>query len=156
MPQGMGLKFLVVGERLLMWMASASYEVEHNGSTMYDTPRILAQLGERDVHVSASSQSNLLTLLIRERVTRLVLSDHTLADSGFNQGGIPSMIQAILDQSGPPRDTKNCDVCHAGGGCVAPVARRFRRCKLVQPERCSRTPTERRTVLCRWRVEELR
>ena len=34
-------------------------------------------------------------------MNRLILSDHTLADLGFNQGGIPSMIQAILDQSGP-------------------------------------------------------
>ena len=52
MPQGMDLKFLVVGTRLLMWMASASYEVEHKGSTMYNTPSILAQLGERDVRMS--------------------------------------------------------------------------------------------------------
>ena len=46
MPQGMDLKFFVVGAHLLMWMASASYEVECNGSTMYDTPLILAQLGK--------------------------------------------------------------------------------------------------------------
>ena len=88
---------------------------------MYDTPCILAQLGKCDVCMyphfakNASSQSNLLTLLIRKHVTRFILSNHTLADLGFNQGGIPSMIQAILNQSGPPRDAKNCDVCHAGG-----------------------------------------
>ena len=50
---------------------------------------------------NVSSQSNLLTLLIQKHVTHFVLSDHTLADLGFNQGGIPSMIRAILDQSGP-------------------------------------------------------
>ena len=60
---------------------------------------------------NAFSQSNLLTLLIRKHVTRFVLSNHTLADLGFNQGGIPSTIQAVLDQLCPPRDAKNCDVC---------------------------------------------
>ena len=69
MPQGTGLKFFLVGAHLLTWMASASYEVEHNGSAMYDTPRILAQLGECDVHMSTSCQEcvfsiQLLILLI--------------------------------------------------------------------------------------------
>ena len=64
---------------------------------------------------NASSQSNLLTLLIQKHVARFILSDHTLADLDFNQGGIPSMIQAILNQLGPPRDAKNCDVRHTGG-----------------------------------------
>ena len=64
---------------------------------------------------NASSQSNLLTLLIQKHLTRFVLSDHTLADLGFNQGGRPSTIQAILNPLGPPRDAKNCDVCHTGG-----------------------------------------
>ena len=50
-----------------------------------------------------------------KRVTHFILSDRTLADLGFNQDGIPSTIQAILDQLGPPRDAKNCDVCHVGG-----------------------------------------
>ena len=82
---------------------------------------ILAQLGECDMHMYlcvakyASSQSNLLTLLIRKCVSRFILSDHTLVDLGFNQGGIPSTDSAVLDQWGPPRDAKNCDVCHAGG-----------------------------------------
>ena len=40
--------------------------------------------------------------------------------------------------------THICDVRHAGEGCVAPVAIRFRRCRLVQPEQCSRAPTKRR------------
>ena len=63
---------------------------------------------------NASSQSNLLTLLIQKCVACFILSNHTLADLGFNQGGIPSTIQAVLDQLGPPRDAKNCDVHHAG------------------------------------------
>ena len=41
MPQGMDLKFLVEGTHLPTWMASASNEVEHKGSTMYNTPNIL-------------------------------------------------------------------------------------------------------------------
>ena len=70
MPQGTDLKFLVISARLLTWMASASYEVEHKGSTMYNTQSILVQLGECDVCTcprlakNVSSQSNLLTLLI--------------------------------------------------------------------------------------------
>ena len=56
MPQGMGLKFLEIGARLPTWMASASYEVEHSGSTMYDTPSILVQLGECNIHVIACCQ----------------------------------------------------------------------------------------------------
>ena len=89
MPQGMGLKFLEIGARLPMWMASASCEVECSGSTMYDTLSILAQLGECDIciivccQVHASSQPNLLTLLIRKHVSHFILSDHTLADLGF-------------------------------------------------------------------------
>ena len=56
MPQGTDLKLLEVGAHLPMWMASASYEVERNGSTMYDTPYILAQLGECDVCMSVFCQ----------------------------------------------------------------------------------------------------
>ena len=82
-------------------MASASNKVECKGSTMYNTPNILVQLGEHDVRVSTSchecvtSQSNLLTLLIQKHVTRFLLSGNTLADLGFNQGGILSTIRAI-------------------------------------------------------------
>ena len=50
MPQGTGFKIFVIGASLLMWMASASNEVEHRGSTMYNTPGILVQLGEHGVH----------------------------------------------------------------------------------------------------------
>ena len=110
-PQGTELKFLVVGACLPTWMASASYEVECKGSTMYNTPSILAQLGKRNVRMSAScqecvtSQSNLLTLLIRKHVTCFLLSGNTLADLGFNQGGILSMIQVIRNQLEP---TQGC------------------------------------------------
>ena len=62
MPQGMDLKFFVVGARLPMWMASASYEVECNGSTMYDTLHILAQFGECDVRVSAFCQERVFSI----------------------------------------------------------------------------------------------
>ena len=88
-------------------------------------------------------------------LTSSCLTTH-LQTWGFNKGGIPSTNQAVLDQLGPPRDTKNCDVCHAGGRCVAPVAIRFRRCKLVQLEQCSWAPTERRSVLCGRHMEYLR
>ena len=61
-PQGTGLKFLEIGARLLMWMASASYKVERSGSTMYDTPSILAQLGECDVRVTACCQERIFSI----------------------------------------------------------------------------------------------
>ena len=62
MPQGMDLKFFVIGARLLTWMASAFCEVERNGSTMYDTPCILAQLGKCDVRVSAFCQEHVFSI----------------------------------------------------------------------------------------------
>ena len=62
MPQGMGLKFLVVGAHLPTWMASASCEVERNGSTMYDTPNILARLGKCDVRVSTFCQERVFSI----------------------------------------------------------------------------------------------
>ena len=49
MPQGTDLKFLVMGACLLTRMASASNEEERKGSTVYNTPNILAQLGEHGV-----------------------------------------------------------------------------------------------------------
>ena len=45
-----------------MWMASASYEVEHSGSTMYNTPSILAQLGECDIRVTAYCQVRVFSI----------------------------------------------------------------------------------------------
>ena len=62
MPQGTGLKFLEIGARLPMWMASASYEVERSGSTMYDTLSILAQLGECDIALTACCQVRVFSI----------------------------------------------------------------------------------------------
>ena len=110
MPQGMDLMFLVKGACLPTWMASAP-RGRTQRSTMYYTSNILAQLGDHNVRMSAScqecvtSQSNLLTLLIRKRVTRFLLSGNTLADLGFNQGGILSTIQAVHNQLVP---TQGC------------------------------------------------
>ena len=56
MPQGTDLKFVEIGARLPTWMASASREVEHSGSTMYNTLSILAQLGECNPHLTACCQ----------------------------------------------------------------------------------------------------
>ena len=56
MPQGTDLKFIEIGARLPMWMASASCEVERSGSTMYNTLSILAQLGECDIHLTTCCQ----------------------------------------------------------------------------------------------------
>ena len=50
MPRDTDFKIFVIGARLPMWMASASNEVEHKGSIMYNTLGILAQLGECGVH----------------------------------------------------------------------------------------------------------
>ena len=93
-------------------MASASYKVEHNGSAMYDTPRILVQLGECDVCVATSCQECVFSIQPANSPDTkahdsLHLSDHTLADLGLNQGGIPSTIWAVLDQSVPTQGCQN-------------------------------------------------
>ena len=62
MPQGTGLKFLEIVAHLPTWMASASYEVECSGLTMYDTPSILAQLGECDICVITCCQARVLSI----------------------------------------------------------------------------------------------
>ena len=61
-PQGTDLKFIGIGTHLLMWMASASYEVERSGSTMNNTPSILAQLGECDLHLTACCQVRVFSI----------------------------------------------------------------------------------------------
>ena len=117
-----------------MWMASAPQEVEHKGSTMYYTPNILAQLGEHNVCMSVpcqeclTSQSNLLTLLIRKHVTRFLLSSNTLADLGvLTKVEYYPRFGPFTISWCPPRDAKNCDVCHVGvtachpGGCMLPI-----------------------------------
>ena len=62
MPRGTGLNFLEIGARLPTWMASASYKVECSGSTMYDTPSILAQLGECDIRIIACCQVRVFSI----------------------------------------------------------------------------------------------
>ena len=62
MPRGTGLKFVEIGARLLTWMASASYEVEHSGSTMYNTLSILAQLGKCDIRLTACCQVHVFSI----------------------------------------------------------------------------------------------
>ena len=62
MPQGTDLKFIEIGAHLLTWMASASYEVECSGSTMYNTPSILAQLGECDIRLTACCQVRIFSI----------------------------------------------------------------------------------------------
>ena len=62
MPQGTDLKFFVIDAHLLTWMASASYKVERNGSTMYDTPSILAWLGEWVVRISVFCQERVFSI----------------------------------------------------------------------------------------------
>ena len=159
MPQGMELKFLVVSAHLLTWMASASYEVEHKGSTMYNTLSILAQLGEHNVCVSMScqervtSQSNLLTLLIWKRVTHFLLSGITLADLGFNQGGILSTIRAIRNQLGPPRDTKNVMCATWEWQPATLVAVHFQWCRPTMYGTVLMGTNQRRTVLWWWCIE---
>ena len=61
-PQGMDLKFIGIGARLLTWMASASYEVEYSGSTMYNTLSILAQLGECNIRLTACCQVRIFSI----------------------------------------------------------------------------------------------
>ena len=56
MPQGTDLKFVELGAHLPMLMASASREEECSGSTMYNTPSILAQLGKCEIHLTACCQ----------------------------------------------------------------------------------------------------
>ena len=56
MPQGTGLKFVEIGAHLPTWMASASHEVECSGSTMYNTPSILAQLGKCNICLTMCCQ----------------------------------------------------------------------------------------------------
>ena len=101
MPQVTVLKFLVMGARLLTWMASASNEVEHKGSTVYNTPNILAQLGEHGI-CDLPSMHNLPIQPVNSPDTRvhdsLALSSNTLADLGCSPGGILSMVWAICSQ----------------------------------------------------------
>ena len=120
MPQGTDLKFVEIGAHLPMWMASASHEVEHSGSTMYNTPSILAQLGECDFRFTAhchvrifsiqpanspDTKAHISPLLVRPHTCRLRFQPRWNA---FHESGRSQSI-------GPTQGHQNCDVCHAGG-----------------------------------------
>ena len=83
MPQGTDLKFIGIGARLLTWMASASCEVERNGSTMYNTPNILAQLGECDFRLTACCHTRVFLIQpanspdTRACISPLLVQPHT-------------------------------------------------------------------------------
>ena len=105
-PQGTDLKFVEIGAHLLTWMASASYEVERSGSTMYNTPSILAQLGECIICLTACCQVCIISIQpanspdTKARTSLHLVLPHTCR-LGFSQGGISSTNRAILDRSVP-------------------------------------------------------
>ena len=82
-PQGTDLKFVKIGARLPTWMASASCKVEHSGSTMYNTPSILAQLGECDFRLTACCQVRVSSIQpanspdTKVRISPLLVRPHT-------------------------------------------------------------------------------
>ena len=83
MPQGTDLRFVEIGTRLLTWMASASCKVEHSGSTMYNTPSILAQLGECNFRLTACCQVRVSSIQpanspdMKARISPLLVRPHT-------------------------------------------------------------------------------
>ena len=72
--------------------------MEHNSSTVFSTPVILAQLGECGVHnlAVAHSHPNPTCYILRYESVMLVFlfPVTTLEDLGHNQGGTRSMIRA--------------------------------------------------------------
>ena len=82
-PQGTDLKFVEIGARLPTWMASASCKVERSGSTMYNTPSILAQLGECDFRLTACCQVRVSSIQpanspdTKARISPLLVRPHT-------------------------------------------------------------------------------
>ena len=121
MPQGTGLKFLEIGTRLPMWIASASYEVERSGSTMYDTPSILAQLGECDTCITMCCQVRIISIQpanspdMKACISLRPVRPHTCRLGVLTKVEYLPRIRLFLIGRGPPRDAKNCDVCHTGG-----------------------------------------
>ena len=83
MPQGTDLKFVEIGACLPTWMASASCKVEHSGSTMYNTPSILAQLGECDFRLTTCCQVRVSSIQpanspdTKARISPLLVRPHT-------------------------------------------------------------------------------
>ena len=119
-PQGTDIKFVKIGARLPTWMATASCKVERSGSAMYNTPSILAQLGECDfcltvccqVRVSSIQPANspdtkvrISPLLVRPHTCRLGFQPRW---SAFHRSGRSRLIV-------PTQGRQNCDVRHVGG-----------------------------------------
>ena len=82
-PRGMDLRFVEIGTHLLMWMASASHKVERSGSTTYNTPSILAQLGECDICLTVCCQVRVSSIQpanspdTKARISPLIVQPHT-------------------------------------------------------------------------------
>ena len=119
-PQGTDLKIVELGARLPPWMASASSEVERSGSTMYNTPSILAQLGECDFHLTACCQVRVSSIQpanspdTKVRISPLFVRPHTCR-LGFQPRWKAFHESGHSRSVGPTQGRQNCDVCHAGG-----------------------------------------
>ena len=119
-PRGTGLKFVEIGARLPTWMASASYEVERSGSTMYNTPSILAQLGECDIRLTACCQVRVFSIQpanspdTKARISLHLVRPHTCR-LGFQPRWNTFHGSGHSRSIGPTQGCQNCDVCHAGG-----------------------------------------
>ena len=111
MPQGTDLKFVKIGARLPTWMASASYEVERSGSTMYNTPSILAWLGECDFRLTACCQVRVSSIQpanspdTKARISSPLVRPHTCR-LGFQPRWNAFHRSGVLDRLGPPKDAK--------------------------------------------------
>ena len=134
MPQGMGEVWEKYSARPLMWMASAqsvqsakARYVKHS-----DYPSTIERaLGLQLARPTKLSQSNLLTLLVRERIVALLFScNHTWwLGSQPRWHAVHKLGHSCHFSWHPPRDAKNCDVRCAEIWCVTVVAVHFRRCK---------------------------
>ena len=119
-PQGTGLKFVEIGARLPTWMASASCEVERSGSTMYNTPSILAQLGECDIRLTACCHVRVFSIQpanspdTKACISPLLVRPHTCR-LGFQPRWNTFHGSGHSRSIGPTQGRQNCDVCHAGG-----------------------------------------
>ena len=111
MPRGTGLKFVEIGARFLTWMASASYEVERSGSTMYNTLSILAQLGECDICLTACCQVCIFSVQpanspdTKAHISLHLVQPHTCR-LGFQPRWNTFHGSGHSRSIGPPRDTK--------------------------------------------------
>ena len=118
MPQVMDLKFLIMGARLLTRMASASNKVEHKGSTVYNTPNTLVQLGQHGV-CDLPGTHNLPILPANSSDTKACAlapscpATHLQTWVTTKVEQYP-LIRLLVISWCPPRDAKNCDVNHVG------------------------------------------